>query len=121
MAKIPEFLLRALYVKNSLRNTNDGFEFQMKNDLGPVRIVGTRPLQVDRKPVPLDRCRFVHGEKEAGFEDVTPEESVLMRKGEAITVRVQGAALRSGRHMLGISVLVKDMGLVNFSVSDGVR
>ena len=48
MAKIPEFLLRALYVKGSLRNNEDGFQFQLKNEIGPARIIGARPLQLDR-------------------------------------------------------------------------
>jgi hypothetical protein len=44
-----------------------------------------------------------------------------MRKGEAMTIRVQDTALRPGRHTLGVSVVVKDMGLVNFSVTDKVH
>ncbi len=65
MAKIPEYLLRALYVKGSLKNQDDGLEFQMKNELGPARIVGARPLTLDRKPIPVDSCLFVHGMQSA--------------------------------------------------------
>ena len=121
MAKIPEFLLKALYVKGSLRNDTEGFEFQLKNDLGPARIIGARPLQLDRKPIPLDSCRFVHGDLAASFADVTTENSILMRKGEAVTVRVAGQQLRPGRRTLGINVIVKDMGNINFTVNDQVR
>ena len=121
MPSIPEFMLRALYVKDSLTNRAENFEFQMKNELGPARIIGARPLQVDHKPVPLDRCRFIHSDQEANFGDVSAEQSVLMRKGEAITVRVNGMTLRPGRHTLGINVEVKDMGPISFSVSDQVR
>ena len=120
MAKIPEFLLRALYLKGSLKNNDSGFEFQMKNDLGPVRIVGAMPLIVDRKPVSLDACHFVHGEQQAGFSEVSEADSVLMRKGEAITVLVEGTTLASGRRTVGINVEVKDMGQVRFSFSDKV-
>ncbi len=118
MAKIPEFMLKALYVKGSLRNQGDGFEFQMKNELGPARIIGTRPLQLNRKPIPIGQCRFIHGEQQANFADVTAENSVLMRKGEAIIVKVDNVSLRPGRHTLGINVIVKDMGAINFSVND---
>jgi hypothetical protein len=121
MAKIPEFLLRTLYVKGSLKNQDDGFEFQMKNELGPARIVGARPLTMDRKPIPLDSCQFIHGAQSASFADVTPETSVLMRKGEAISVRVDGQTLKRSRHVLGINVIVKDMDQVNFTVSDQVK
>jgi hypothetical protein len=121
MAKISDILLRALYVKGSLKNHDDGFEFQMKNNLGPARIVAARPLILDRKPIPLDSCLFVHSGQSASFADVTPETSVLMRKGEAVTVRVDGKTLRRGRHVLGVRVIVKDMGQVSFSVSDQVK
>ena len=121
MAKIPEFMLKALYVKGSLRRTENGFEFQMKNDLGPARIIGANPLQLDRRPIPLENCFFIHGDQEAGFGDVTAENSVLMRKGEAVTVRVTGHPLSPGRRTLAINVVVKDMGTVSFSVTDQVR
>jgi hypothetical protein len=121
MAKLPEFMLRALYVKGSLRREAGGFSFQLKNELGPARIVGARPLQLDRKPIPLEKSQFVHGETSAAFSEVTPDSSVLMRKGEAVVVRVEGVPLSAGRHTLGISVAVKDMGPVTFSVTDEVK
>jgi hypothetical protein len=121
MAKIPDFLLRALYVKSSLKNNEDGFEFQMKNDLGAVRIIGAHPLTLDRRPIPLESCRFLHGDHSAGFTDVTPEESVLMRKGEAVSVQVSGMTLKPGRRTLGIDVVVKDLDQVRFTVSDKVK
>ena len=121
MAKIPDFLLRALYVSGSLRNTDDGFTFQMKNELGPVRIIGAQTLLLDRRPIPLEQCEFRHGQLRAKFTDVTPEESVLMRKGEALTILVLKTSLAAGRRTLGIDVTVKDMGRVRFSVSDKVK
>ena len=117
----PEFLLRALYVKGSLKSDGDGFRFQVKNDLGPARIIGARPLTVNRKPIPLEQCRFVHGDQEATFNQVTADQSVLMRKGEAVTIHVQETALRRGRHTIGINFIVKDMGQVSFSINDQLK
>lgn len=114
-------MLKALYVRGSLQKSEDGFEFQLKNDLGPARIVGAVPLEVDRKPVPLADCSFVYGGQEVSFEAVTAESSVLMRKGEAVTVKVRGMALRPGRHTLDIGVAVKDLGEIRFRVGDGLR
>jgi len=121
VAKIPEFLLRSLYVKGSLQNGADGFKFQLKNELGPARIIGARPLQLDRRPVALDTCHFEHGHDRAAFTDVDAENSVLMRKGEAVTVHVLGQTLSPGRRTLGINFVVKDMGNVSFTVTDQVR
>ena len=121
MAKIPEFLLKALYVKGSLQGNESGFEFQMKNEIGPVRIIGARPLQLNRRPIPMNQCRFILGDQEEGFEEVTTEHSVLMRKGEAVRVKVTGFPLKRDRHTLSIGVVVKDMGNVSFSINDQVN
>lgn len=121
MPKIPEFLLKALYVKGSLRSVDNGFEFRMKNELGPVRIIGVNPLQLDRRPVPLEKCSFMHEEMAAKFIDVTAENSVLMRKGESLTLKIEDLPMKHGRRTLSINVIVKDMGAVRFSVSDQVK
>lgn len=121
MPNIPEFLLKALYVKGSLEATANGFRFDIRNELGPVRIIGANPLKVDQKPVPLDKCFFAHGETKASFPEVSAEQSVLMRKGESLTVQVEDYPLRRGRHTVAISVNVKDMGAVRFSISDQVN
>lgn len=120
MAKLPEFMLRAFYVKGSLQNEGSGFRFEMKNELGPARIISARPLLLDRKPIPVEMCRFIHGDQEAMFTDVSPENSVLMRKGEAVIVRVEGTTLHRGRRTLGINVVVKDLGPISFTVTDQV-
>lgn len=121
MAKIPEFLLRSLYVKGSLNSRESGFEFEVKNELGPVRIIGVQPLKVDRKPVPLEQCHFIHEGSRASFSDVSGENSLLLRKGEALLVQVDGSNLNRGRHTLGIGLIIKDIGSINFSISDRVK
>ena len=92
----------------------------MKNELGPVRIIGARPLLIDRRPIPLEQCHFIHDDQRALFADVTPENSVLMGKGEAVSIQVSGTTLTSGRRTLGIDVLVEDLGQIRFSVIDKV-
>lgn len=120
MAKIPEFLLRSLYVKGSLGNREGGFEFQVKNELGPARIIGAHALKLDRRPIPLENCQFIYGDKRASFGDITVDNSLLMHKGEALIVVVEGTSLDHGRHSLGISLTIKDIGAINFTVSDRI-
>ncbi len=47
MPTIPSMLLKKLYQKGSLKNTESGFEFALKNTLAPGTIVGLRTLVVD--------------------------------------------------------------------------
>ena len=47
MVSIPSFILRRLYVKGSLRNTDTGMEFQILNKLGSGQARRLLPLTVD--------------------------------------------------------------------------
>jgi hydroxymethylglutaryl-CoA reductase (NADPH) len=121
MAKIPGFLLKGLYVRGSLRNTEDGIEFQIKNEVQDGRMVGALPMKVDRKPVPIEDCSFIHGGEEVASADVSPENSVVMRKGEAVTVKVRGLKLRPGRHTIEVAAKAQGVGEIRFSIGDTVR
>lgn len=121
MAKVPSFMLKALYQRNSLRITDDGFTFQIKNGIGPVRLIGLLPLRVDRRPVALAHCSLIHSGQELPAEAVSVENSVLVRRGESVMVRVRETALRPGRHNLDIGIAAKDLGELRFSVSDRAR
>jgi hypothetical protein len=121
MAKVPSFMLKALYQRDSLHITGDGFTFQINNGLGPVRLIGLLPLRVNRKAVPLAQCSLVHGDQEHPAEAISAENSLLVRKGDSVTVQVRDTALRPGRHNLDIGIVAKDLGELRFSVSDRAR
>jgi hydroxymethylglutaryl-CoA reductase (NADPH) len=121
MPGVPSILLKGLYVKGSLKRTGDGFEFQIKNDIMSGSMVKGLPLKLDHKPIPMEKCSFVHGGREVTFTQVSADQPVLMRKGDAVTVRVQGEPLRPGRHSLEINAVAQDVGTISFSVSDEVR
>jgi hypothetical protein len=121
MPAIPGFLLKGLYVKGSLRNTDDGFEFQIKNEIQDGYMIRAMPLKVDRKPVPMKDSSFVLEGVEVMSSDVSEDNPVLMPKGKAITAKVRGMTLRRGRHTLEIASEAKGFGEIRFSISDTVR
>ena len=43
---IPSFLLAKLYVKGSLKNTETGFEFSLKNIIDSTMLIGIGPVTV---------------------------------------------------------------------------
>jgi hypothetical protein len=47
MVAVPSFLLKRLYVKGSLKNTPEGFQFDLKNSLGSGYGNELLPLVVD--------------------------------------------------------------------------
>ena len=53
MAVIPEFILRRLFVKDSLKTNPDGFSFDIINRFAPGSITALE-LNVNGQPVPLN-------------------------------------------------------------------
>ena len=43
---VPSFLLANLYVKGSLKNTDSGFEFALKNIIDSTMLIGIGPISV---------------------------------------------------------------------------
>ena len=58
MVSIPSFILRRLYVKGSLRNTDTGMEFQILNKLGSGQARRLLPLTVDGGNFPWSPAPF---------------------------------------------------------------
>lgn len=52
MVQVPPFLLRRLYVKGSLHNTPEGFQFQLKNTLGAGYAEAFQPRPIGSRGAP---------------------------------------------------------------------
>jgi hypothetical protein len=46
---VPSFLFAKLYVKGSLKNTETGFEFSLKNIIDSTMLTGIGPIGVGEK------------------------------------------------------------------------
>ena len=58
MVSVPSFLLRKLYVKGSLKNTDEGFQFQLRNSLGSGYAHKMMALEVDDRILDITNCFF---------------------------------------------------------------
>ena len=62
MAGVPEFILKKLFVKNSLQETESGFSFILNNTFAPATIHAVR-MEVDGVAVPPDALSVQTGEQ----------------------------------------------------------
>jgi hypothetical protein len=118
--QVPGFLLRRLYVKGSLRNTDGGFEFDLKNSLGSGYAEQVLPLTVDGEPLPLDATHFVVDGETLRFDEVSPERTMSLGLNKLVTIGVNGRTLPGGKHKLGIGFMVTGMGKMEFDVTDAI-
>ena len=120
MVTVPGFLLRRLYVKQSLQNTPAGFEFQLKNGLGSGYAHRLFPLTLDGDEIPIESASFVLEGGETGFGAVSRENTFTLAMNKTITIRVEGVTLDSGPHRIGMGFEVPGLGELRFDFTDVV-
>jgi hypothetical protein len=117
---VPAFLLRRLYVKGSLRNTNAGFEFEIKNSLGGGYAQGMLPLRIDGEALPMDETWFRHGEDFVPFAAVSKERPFTLALNLTTTIR-GNRGLPPGSHRIDLGFVVVGLGELSFDVTDVVQ
>jgi len=118
---VPAFILRRLYTKGSLRNRDDGFEFELKNSLGSGYARAVGPLTVDGEEIPREKVFFKLEEKETSFADVDDENTFGLPLNRTIEISTRGAQLDAGAHQIGMSFTVPGFGNLGFDFTDEVR
>lgn len=119
MPAIPNFVLKKLYVKESLRNTPAGTEFSLVNNVANATATRFYGLRVDRVPCPLERLVVVLPDGEARpLAEVLPEAPLPLAVGMAVTLRLTGESLQPGRHDLHLRFRVLELGDLEVEVSD---
>lgn len=121
MVSVPGFLLRRLYVKGSLKNTADGFEFQLLNRLGSGYAFGMRPLTVDGRELPLSDSTFDLDGETTAFSEVSHDRTFTLAMNTSITVRVAGETLEPGPRKIGMGFDVPGLGHLAFDFTDVVE
>lgn len=121
MISVPSFLLKRLYVKGSLRNTEQGFQFELKNTLGSGYANELLPLTLDGQQMSQEDSYFVIDGKEIPFSAVSEDNPFTLAMNKITTIRVKGATLSEGPHKVGLGFVVKGLGKLSFEVTDMVN
>lgn len=115
--RVPGFLLRRLYLKNSLVTTRSGFEFQLRNQLGSGFARKLFPLTVDGIEIPLSSATFQIGDKTSNFADVSNENPFTLAMNKVTTIKVS-IPLNFKAHTIGMRFEVAGLGELGFEFTD---
>jgi hydroxymethylglutaryl-CoA reductase (NADPH) len=118
MVTIPGFLLRRLYVKGSLHNTERGVEFSLLNKLGAGYARKLMPLEMDGEEVPLQQCSFSVDGEEVGFEAVSAETPFTLDLNRSTIIIIRDVNLSQGPHKISMSFEVAGLGNLQFEFTD---
>ena len=120
MVTVPGFLLRRLYVKGSLQNTEAGVSFQLKNSLGSGYAKGMTAVVLDGAECSMDETFFVMEGNETAFSEVSDDNRFTIALNKAITIIVKGAHLDPGPHRIAMGFVVPGLGELRFDVKDKI-
>ena len=120
MVTVPGFLLRRLYAKQSLRNTDEGFEFRLLNRLGSGYAYKMHPVTLDGRELPLNRAAFDLDGETTGFDEVSQNRTFTLAMNKSITIRVVGTHLDPGPRKIGMAFDVPGLGTLGFDFTDTV-
>ncbi len=120
MPYVPPALLKKLYLKGSLTNTEEGFSFKLKNTLAPGTITAFRGIEVDGKPCPLEDVYLITPSSEKQASDVGAKNPFPLQINQEVTMLVKGLKLEPGPHRITIKVTTKEVGELDIPVEDEV-
>ena len=117
---IPSFLLAKLYVKGSLKNNDDGFEFALKNIIDSTWLTGIGPITSDGVPYEANAIIMIVGGQTFNGSELSTENKVPVKMGVPIAVKVAGAQLPAGTRKLGVAATTSDIGRIKFEITDTI-
>lgn len=122
MSIIPEFLIKRVYQKGSLKQTEEGVCFSLKNVLGPGFISGFNFIKINDAVFEADKVKFVTQGTEISAETVTEENPIGFRLGQEGTLILKGAkCLKEGINQIIIELMNPEAGKVKLSLSDNFQ
>jgi hydroxymethylglutaryl-CoA reductase (NADPH) len=117
---VPSFLLKKLYVKGSLKNTADGFEFALKNNLAPGSLIGLGPITLDGADIAPAAITMKSAQGQVRGDQISSRSPVLFGMNVEAKIFVQGPQLAPGAHHVVVAVMTREIGRIEIDLTDNV-
>jgi hypothetical protein len=117
---ISSSMLERVYVRGSLKNTETGYEFKIKNNIDNGTLSGVKSLLVDGNDVPVAGVTMKTTAGERRAEEITYRSPLPLYYNSEASVRVAGEPLADGAHSLVLSVVVSEAGTIQLKFSDEI-
>ncbi len=117
---IPSYMLSHIYVKGSLKNTEGGFEFTLKNTVDSGTIIGIGPLTVDDEGCPPEALSITTRQGQKRGDEISGRAPVYLPYGTEAHITVAGKALTPGEHRVVLAVLTSEAGRLQIEFRDAI-
>jgi hydroxymethylglutaryl-CoA reductase (NADPH) len=115
---IPSMLLRQLYTNNSLKNTDGGVQFAIKNRLSDAEFSELTGIKINGGDVPKDRISVDLGD--GNFVPAATVRNVSFPLRKILNVKADIGNLPIGKHKIEIAFRAKPFGSLKFEVEDSI-
>ncbi len=116
----PPFILAKLYVKGSLKNTGDGFEFSLKNIIDSTLLSGIGPIIVGDKSYEGAAITMALADQQWPGDQISKTNLVPVKMGLPLHVLVKGDPLPAGDVKVSVTATTSDIGKIKFDVKDKI-
>jgi len=121
MSVIPQFLVQRVYKKGSLRQSDEGIEFDLKNLLGPGVISGLNFIQINGETFSKEAIKFFSQGFERCASDLSEANPISFRLGQEGTLLLEEArCLKQGINKIIIEFLNPEAGKIQVELTDNV-
>jgi hydroxymethylglutaryl-CoA reductase (NADPH) len=119
---IPEKVLKRLYTYGSLKNTDDGIQFEVKNRLQDAKFAGINRTEINGERIEPSRITLETADGESySLDEVTTENPIQLPVGRTVTVFVEGIELPTGEHEILMDFVAEPFGDLSLSITDSIR
>lgn len=118
---VPSLLLKQLYNFSSLRNTEHGVQFSVKNRLSNTCVIGLNSVSIDGEELPREELLIEVGDDEAmPLVKVTPEAPLDFPLGQTICFLTNLPSLGEGKHKVRVVFDTDPFGELKLEVEDAI-
>ncbi|NBB91837.1 MAG: hydroxymethylglutaryl-CoA reductase [Gammaproteobacteria bacterium] len=122
MRFVPKALLKRLYNRSSLRNTEAGVCFSIKNRLSPARLEAVELLRVDGEEIASDRIRLsVDGSPATALPELLGDDGLEFPLATLLVLQLDIDPLEEGEHEIELTFRAAPFGKLSVSVSDRLQ
>lgn len=121
MAIVPEFLIKRIYQKGSLKKLESGASIVLKNILGPGHISGFNYVRINDIEFEGKDVKFITNGTEYCGDQISDSNPIVFRLGQSGTLIMTGKdCVIEGSNKIVIEALNPEAGKVQLTVEDVV-
>jgi hydroxymethylglutaryl-CoA reductase (NADPH) len=119
---IPDKVLRRLYTYGSLKNTDEGIAFEVKNRLQDAKFAGVNRTGINGEEVDPSRIRLETADgKTFRLDEISSADPIPFPVGRTVTVVVEDMELPTGDHEILMDFTAGPFGDLTLEITDSIR